>query len=69
MLRAKVKEWVSTLQLVCPYCNAVQTNTTAIHVMHSPPEYWNCEECNKKMKVWTKWDRLKEKIKRRMRNV
>jgi phage FluMu protein Com len=51
MERALVREWVSTIQLVCPYCKCVQTESTPLHVIHSPPDYWTCEKCNKIMKV------------------
>lgn len=65
MKRAKIKEWTAALQLVCPYCNAIQTNTTALHVVHSPPSTWICEKCKKKMKVWTMLDIIFEKLKTR----
>lgn len=51
MKRALVKEWVATLQLVCPYCGAIQTESTPLHIIHDPPDYWTCEECKKVMKV------------------
>ena len=51
MKRALVKEWVATLQLVCPYCKEVQTESTPLHIIHSPPKYWDCEKCGKRMKV------------------
>lgn len=46
---AWVKEWTSALQLGCPYCDRVQTNSTALDVMHIPPDYWRCEydDCKK----------------------
>lgn len=45
--QAWVKEWVSALQIGCPYCEEIQTESTAIDVVHSPPDYWGCATCGK----------------------
>ena len=45
--QAFVKEWVSALQLGCPYCEEIQITSTALDVVHSPPDYWGCEFCEK----------------------
>lgn len=62
---AKVKEWVNAIQLVCPYCKTVQTESTALHVIHSPPRNWDCEKCNKRFDVYTTWMRIKVKLGRK----
>ena len=49
--RAWVKEWTSALQLGCPYCDAIQINSTALDIMHDPKDYYLCEKCSKIMAV------------------
>ena len=46
---AWVREWVCSIQLGCPYCERIQTNSTALDVMLSPKDYWLCEypDCGK----------------------
>lgn len=49
--QALVKEWTNAIQLVCPYCEKCQIESTAADVMLSPPDYWNCEFCQRKFRV------------------
>jgi len=49
--RAYVREWTNALQLRCPYCEIIQTKSTAIDVMLAPPDYWRCELCGRIMGV------------------
>ncbi|RLI66350.1 MAG: hypothetical protein DRO67_01200 [Candidatus Asgardarchaeum californiense] len=42
-----VNEGTSTIQLVCPYCEQVQIESTALHVLHIPVDFWKCEYCEK----------------------
>lgn len=49
--RARIVEWTNALQLRCPYCEAIQINSTAMHVMLAPPDYWRCEICGRVMGV------------------
>ena len=43
----RVLEGTSTIQLVCPYCNEVQIESTALHVIHVPVDFWVCEKCGR----------------------
>lgn len=51
--RALVCEGTSSLQLVCPYCEEVQTTSNGGDVIIDPPDYKRCEKsnCKKEFKV------------------
>lgn len=49
--RARVVEWTNAFQLRCPYCEIIQTESTAMDVMFAPPDYWRCEKCGRVMGV------------------
>ncbi len=51
MLRANVHESGASIQLVCPYCDKIQIKSHVYHVIHNPPDFWDCEKCGKKFKV------------------
>lgn len=43
----KVLEGTNSVQFVCPYCDEVDTSTTALNVFLRPPEYFACPSCGK----------------------
>ena len=47
----KVHEGTSTIQFVCPYCDEIDTDSTALNVLLSPPEYFVCKVCGKESRV------------------
>ena len=47
----KVNEGTNSIQFVCPYCDKIDTSSTALNVLLSPPEYFVCPSCGKESRA------------------